>query len=337
MNKKLFFVVLLLTGLWSQTDNIYTTISGDTVTIHHDQTRRNCCSLFDLQVTVDDSIITVTEVDTGEYCYCECSFDLSVAVTGLAAGNYTVEVFGTDSIYQTYWGSTDFTLTDIGAVNPQSSGCLTAREDTAFIELTVNGDTLNLFWDTPLLNCCLETDWCGWLNGDVFHVTMTDTGAPCDCECPFELTVDFAPLPPGTYTLDFWDGAYGYPQFTVGGSRDGLIVLNSYQSDCYGMQVETRPPNPTEYTLLQPYPNPFNPQTTIRYCLPEAAPVELAIYDLQGRLVRMLVAEPQQAGLKTVIWRGRDMQGYEVASGVYLCRVNFGNRYLRSAKLLLIK
>ena len=108
----IFILTILLSAVYPQ-DNIFVTIESDTVTIWHTVTTRNCCSLFDLTVQVDDSIITVTEVDTGGYCYCECLFDLSVSITGLDPGTYTVEIFGTDSMYQTYWGSTSFTLDDI--------------------------------------------------------------------------------------------------------------------------------------------------------------------------------------------------------------------------------
>ncbi len=63
-------------------------------------------------------------------------------------------------------------------------------------------------------------------------------------------------------------------------------------------------------------PNPFNPRTTIRYDLPAAGHVELALFDLRGRLVRQLAAGERQAGAHAVLLDGGDL-----ASGVYLVRL----------------
>lgn len=68
-------------------------------------------------------------------------------------------------------------------------------------------------------------------------------------------------------------------------------------------------------------PNPFNPLTTISYALGVAGRVELAVYDLQGRRVRVLIDETIEAGLHAVAWNGRDDQGSPVASGVYFARL----------------
>jgi hypothetical protein len=79
---------------------------------------------------------------------------------------------------------------------------------------------------------------------------------------------------------------------------------------------------PTALALDQNHPNPFNPQTSIRYALPQAGPVRLQVFDLQGRLVRTLVRGEQAAGVHTVVWKGRDDAGSEVASGIYFYRLS---------------
>ena len=71
-------------------------------------------------------------------------------------------------------------------------------------------------------------------------------------------------------------------------------------------------------------PNPFNPQTTIEFELAQDGPCELALYDLQGRLVRTLIAEHRQAGPNAAIWNGLDDRGRRAASGVYLARLRAG-------------
>ena len=71
-------------------------------------------------------------------------------------------------------------------------------------------------------------------------------------------------------------------------------------------------------------PNPFNPATTIRYALKKAVDVELAIYNLLGQEVRLLVRQCQPAGSYTVTWDGRDAAGRQVSTGIYLYRLLAG-------------
>lgn len=81
---------------------------------------------------------------------------------------------------------------------------------------------------------------------------------------------------------------------------------------------------PVEFALSQNTPNPFNPATTIRFSVPHGGQVQLAVYDVSGRLVRMLVNGTTNAGIHEVIWDGLDNSGREVASGVYMYRIHTG-------------
>jgi len=69
------------------------------------------------------------------------------------------------------------------------------------------------------------------------------------------------------------------------------------------------------------HPNPFNPATRIRFSLPSARRVSLAVYSADGRRVATLVDEQRTAGDHEVIWRGQDDQGRQVASGAYFYRL----------------
>jgi len=88
---------------------------------------------------------------------------------------------------------------------------------------------------------------------------------------------------------------------------------------------------PVEFGLSPPRPNPFNPITTFSYTLPTAGPVDLGIYDLQGRLVNTLVSGEQQSGEYELSWDGRD-----ASSGVYLITLRAGD-ILLTRKLVLLK
>jgi len=93
---------------------------------------------------------------------------------------------------------------------------------------------------------------------------------------------------------------------------------------------------PRGVLLSQNYPNPFNPETTIRYSLPEPGPgdltreggdvpVRLEVFDLRGRLVRLLVDRALGPGEYDVVWNGRNDRGLPVSSGVYLYRLRYGS------------
>jgi len=94
---------------------------------------------------------------------------------------------------------------------------------------------------------------------------------------------------------------------------------------------------PRHYVLFANFPNPFNPVTSIEYALPEAAQVELVVYDLLGQKVRTLVvAQQQSAGYYRLRWDGRDSMGRAMASGVYLYRL-VTPEFVQTRKMTLIK
>ena len=79
---------------------------------------------------------------------------------------------------------------------------------------------------------------------------------------------------------------------------------------------------PEEAELGDAYPNPFNPETTIRFNLPWEAPVKVEVFNDQGQLVTTLVNDLMGPGNFSVTWDGRDANGSEVASGVYIYKIN---------------
>ena len=82
---------------------------------------------------------------------------------------------------------------------------------------------------------------------------------------------------------------------------------------------------PLGFRLAPNYPNPFNPNTTITFTIPEAGMVSLAVYDINGRLVRTLVSRILSAGTFSETWNGRDDYGRPVSSGVYVSRLTQGS------------
>jgi hypothetical protein len=127
----------------------------------------------------------------------------------------------------------------------------------------------------------------------------------------------------------------------MGDERDELLM----NAIIWLLADDTVDPTPVEdeiealprvVSLDTNYPNPFNPQTMIRFAVPSSQPVKLAIYDVRGQRVRTLVDDVVAAGRHEVVWQGRDDGGRQVASGTYFYRLQTdGGQQVR--KMLLVK
>jgi hypothetical protein len=99
-------------------------------------------------------------------------------------------------------------------------------------------------------------------------------------------------------------------------------------------EVVTLPP--AALVLEQNRPNPFNPTTTISFCIPSEAPVHLVIYDTAGRRVRTLIDGEVFVGSREIVWDGRSDAGRLVNSGIYYCRLEAG-KGTETRKLVLMR
>jgi len=89
--------------------------------------------------------------------------------------------------------------------------------------------------------------------------------------------------------------------------------------------------NKVQCALLQNFPNPFNPSTTIQYQLPEPGLVKLVVYDVLGREVATLVDEYKPAGSYSVKFDGSNL-----ASGIYFFKFAAGE-FVQVNKMLLAR
>jgi hypothetical protein len=113
-------------------------------------------------------------------------------------------------------------------------------------------------------------------------------------------------------------------------------VVSTFVDDPCVATAVPRDPLPTSNYLGSNYPNPFNPTTTITYGLAKQERVTVAIYNVNGALVRTLVSDDKPAGWYTVNWDGRDQGGRQVASGIYFSQMRAGS-FSDSKKLVLLK
>ena len=88
---------------------------------------------------------------------------------------------------------------------------------------------------------------------------------------------------------------------------------------------------PEEFALFPAYPNPFNPETVIRYQLSADSDVSLQIYDVKGQMIETLLNKTQDPGFYKVNWKPNNLP-----SGVYFCKLTIGDR-ASTQKLILLK
>ena len=95
--------------------------------------------------------------------------------------------------------------------------------------------------------------------------------------------------------------------------------------------------NPYDYALHDNFPNPFNPETQIRFSIGSQEDVKLIVYDVVGRQVRTLIkGNAYDPGFHVVNWNGLDDQGQKVPSGLYIYRIKAGS-FIADKKMLLVK
>ncbi len=107
-------------------------------------------------------------------------------------------------------------------------------------------------------------------------------------------------------------------------------------ADVYNDADDDNTSTPAEYSLNQNFPNPFNPETTIKFSMPSAGFVSLKVYNILGQEIRTLVSSDFKAGNHSVRWNGKDNSGNSVASGIYLYRLDCGN-FIKTNKMIMLK
>jgi len=134
-----------------------------------------------------------------------------------------------------------------------------------------------------------------------------------------------------------WDGENCVGLSGCGWGVDGINYSNAFFNDfeaceeaCY--VIDTDPHIPVaNFQLMSAYPNPFNPTTIVSYQCPKPSPINLAIYNINGRLVETLVNETMTTGYHEALW---DATNYQ--SGMYFVKLT-ANGFKQTQKIMLLK
>jgi hypothetical protein len=129
---------------------------------------------------------------------------------------------------------------------------------------------------------------------------------------PFSPAVDAGQFQPTQPAFDLWGNAV----------PNGAVDRGAYEYWPPSGARDDADPSPVRFGLDAPYPNPFNPDTNLRFSLPERQSVTLAVYDLRGRLVRTLWSGEAHAGEHSISWSGTDDAGRLASSGMYVARLS---------------
>lgn len=169
------------------------------------------------------------------------------------------------------------------------------------------------------------------------------------------LTVQFTDLTSGVPVLWSWDfnldgtpdSSEQNPTWTY--DSEGTYSVSLTVSDGSDMDTEIKfdyivagdvaapsLPNP-ECSLAQNTPNPFNPETTIRFSLDAPAHTVLALYNTRGQKITTLIDAKLTSGTHAATWNGRDADDHAVSSGVYVYELQVNDTVIDRKRALLLK
>lgn len=136
---------------------------------------------------------------------------------------------------------------------------------------------------------------------------------------------------------------YVVPDPAVNVNNVIIITSNDANNPAIMLRLVVKPfvssddPSIPATTMLQGnYPNPFNPETVIRFATKDAGNVKLTIYNIKGQVVKTLTNKAYPAGNHQLIWNGKDERGNSVSSGIYMYRMETPS-YTKTMKMMLMK
>ena len=111
--------------------------------------------------------------------------------------------------------------------------------------------------------------------------------------------------------------------------------VNTFWTNTALTELDEGAPVASKFELMGNYPNPFNPETKIRFSTEKDSQVKVTIYSILGEKVNVIQNSELKAGTYNISWRGKDAQGNKVPSGVYFYEVVSDNRTAKGKMLLL--
>ncbi len=131
-----------------------------------------------------------------------------------------------------------------------------------------------------------------------------------------------------TYDSDGNNSIITMQDWVNGNLENAFRMLFGYE---WTTDVETGNPVASEFRLMNNYPNPFNPSTTIKYSVPQGSNVLIKVFDILGNEIETLVNEEKLVGIYEASWNATSL-----SSGVYFYRLQAGD-FISTKKMILLK
>jgi hypothetical protein len=266
-------------------------------------------------------------------------------LTLLGSGPWTFNVANTGANWIAYKQGDTWTASAM--TNGSGSITVTAAKNTEIELLTGNGNdptlpvTLSHFSATLTAQNYVQLTWISQtetnlLGYNVYRNSSPDLGSATKISELIEGTNTSSAQTYVYYDMELnQDGTYCYWLQNV--DMDGTMGYHGPASVFFTVGGNGGAPAIPKFTRLEnAYPNPFNPDTTIRYQLNNAGHVKIDIYDQRGRKVRSFERGHAAAGRYGLLWDGCDSSGKTLPSGVYLVKMGSGS-YSGSKKVVLQK
>ncbi len=176
-----------------------------------------------------------------------------------------------------------------------------------------------------------------WSASDNVGVTGIDILHSWDTGVSFPDTIALGEANDGAFLWTVPDSASATSRIKVI-ARDGAGLAQQDDSDGnFTIESVTGTVTPAyRWELAQNSPNPFNPVTRIRFTVPVRTGVKIVVYNVDGRLVKVLADREMAPGPGEVTWNGKDSRGRDVSSGVYFYRL-VSNYFSQSRKMVLLR
>ena len=150
-------------------------------------------------------------------------------------------------------------------------------------------------------------------------------------------------LPAGIYkimasTVSYEDGTTSVESVELSNGENHYDVAITLSSTSTIVDESTS--LPTDFSLAQNYPNPFNPTTSIQFALPMEAQINLSVFNILGKEVKLLETGYKQAGNFTAVWDGTDNNGNKLSSGLYIYRLEAqsnGELSVQTKRMIMLK
>jgi hypothetical protein len=227
----------------------------------------------------------------------------------------------------TLFGASDYSLADHPLnPNPGLDQPIKVRIPFEVWNVELNQQVNLIFWDRT--NDPSENGGAVWDQSDREYIWVVNTPYSTNLiDVTSQLVADNAT----------WNVIYFQSEFTEGdvikaiyieplSSLDKFTFTTPEGVDSVDLQI------PASYLLLQNFPNPFNPLTTIRFSLPESGLVKINVYNILGERVAQLVNAELNAGRYEAVF-----EGSRFASGVYIYTLDVQDKYFEAKKMILLK